>query len=148
MRYGEIIAIVPIYQGEQTLHEIYLKNGEKIIDERNQKTILESLTAAEFTDLTYLRKFISTFLKRKRNLPIPLSQGRIYIAIPIRKALKKGDPTYMYVDLSQIKSIDKGILKMSNDLELKYETTKEKVVHEMQQGRLANLCVRFSEDLI
>ncbi len=99
----KLTAVRPIYLKDTgKACEVYLNNGETIIDNRDAKTILKDLAGFLAVDLGSLRKFCSHRLAAKNTLPLPLTPKILLVPLRLRKPKVSKDSATGYINYFDI----------------------------------------------
>ncbi len=103
-----IAAVVPCYgsQGDNTI--ILTIEGERIITRVRMRTILRHLAAKQATDLSALKKLMTSTTGQAIMQPLPFNAHLVLFPVKIRKPRIAGDISIGYVNLYAITAISKN----------------------------------------
>ncbi len=119
-----IVLFRPVYNEHGNVTELFYLEDEKLkkaCDKRSLIYVRQSLARIYNLDLSAQTREVENFLHRKNALPFYLPDGRVFVALKMRKPVIVGDNTYGFVDYHFIKSVR----KVNGQVKLKLTTGDE-----------------------
>ena len=99
-----LLALVPVYENEQTGTRLYTCQGEHL-DARSVHWLLKMLAASYWIELARLRRHCSRLLGLRHNISLPLDAALVLLPVKARQAAAQGEVTVGYVNLLQVQEI-------------------------------------------
>ena len=136
----DILVMVPSYEGESgNCTKVFLQE-EVVVVRSTLRTFLKKLCSYHHFDLKASNSHYGKLVSARSNLPIPITQDRIYIQLKVREPIGKDDGAMGYFKLGGIRKIfsREGVtlIRMEDGVEhpclCKLETAKK----QLRQGNL------------
>ncbi|MEN6327024.1 MAG: hypothetical protein ABFD18_12575 [Syntrophomonas sp.] len=136
----EVVGLRPVYGDIGNCTELLLKSGEIVLDKRSLNGVKKALAMAYAIDLKAQRRQLQASLKRKGGpFPFYLSRKRVFIPLKMRRVVSDNDAVYGYLDLDYIDVLElissrKCIVKLSNALRLEVLSSRQTMLGAQHDG--------------
>lgn len=101
-----LMAIIPVYCGGRGSTVIYTQDGKKR-DSRSTSWLVKRLALHYSLDLASLRSRSREILGLRTHISLPFDVGTVLLPVKMRHALSPGETTTGYVNLLQVKGVER-----------------------------------------